>query len=513
MSVTRSPSPPAADSHSSASPWPGWLIVCVVSFVLYASTASRGIQWQDSGAHILRIVTAEPVNPRGLALSHPLHHWLGRLAVLPDLLDSCLAITLISALAGAVAVANTYGCVFTLTRTRGAALFAAASLGLAHTFWQQSTLTECNTLVAALLSAECWCIAAFAVSRRRSYLWAALLLNGLGFANHNLALLTAPVLAAVVLLAVRRKEVSPRDVAVGLILWLLGSTPYTGMVISELGRTGEWVATLRSMLFGHHYADEVLKVLPSGGRLLNSLGFVALCFPNLLLPAAGYGIAIGRTVSVPTLVRRYLLAGLVIHAVFALRYPIVDQHTFFLPMYTLLAIFGGIGFAAIGARSGSPPRRLVRLTAIVLLALTPVLYAFTPAIARSLGVLDSVARHKPYRDDYVYLFTPWSVAEDSAERMSRQAVELAGDRGVIIASDRMGEPAIRYRALHDGKIDIEIVNELTPEGIRAAIGAGREVVLVPLNVETGPPNPPLGVWQRVGDLYSLRVDSGDPADP
>ena len=92
-------------------PWGGWLAVLVVCLVLYCLTANRGAQWQDSGSHILRAVTGELIHPLGLALSHPLHHYLARLATLAPGLDPCLAITLISSLAAAVAVANTCGCV------------------------------------------------------------------------------------------------------------------------------------------------------------------------------------------------------------------------------------------------------------------------------------------------------------------------------------------------------------------------------------------------------------------
>ena len=49
------------------------------------------------------------------------------------------------------------------------------------------------------------------------------------------------------------------------------------------------------------------------------------------------------------------------------------------------------------------------------LALTPALYAIVPAVARRFDVLGGVERNKPYRDDYVYVFSPWSVVEDSAE--------------------------------------------------------------------------------------------------
>ena len=130
----------------------GWIALFLVALALYAATASRGAQWQDSGHNILRIVTGESLNPLGLALSHPLHHWLGRLVILPNILEPCFAITLISSLAAAFAVANTYGCVCVLTRRREAAVLAAVSLSLANTFWQKSTGAETYTLAPALLS-------------------------------------------------------------------------------------------------------------------------------------------------------------------------------------------------------------------------------------------------------------------------------------------------------------------------------------------------------------------------
>ena len=82
-----------------------WLAVLLISFTLYALTANRGIQWQDSGKHILRIATGQLENNLGLALCHPLHYWLGRLAVAPDLFEPCFAVTLVSSLAAAMAAA------------------------------------------------------------------------------------------------------------------------------------------------------------------------------------------------------------------------------------------------------------------------------------------------------------------------------------------------------------------------------------------------------------------------
>ena len=490
------PSPPP--------PWRGWLILFILFLALFAATANRGAQWQDSGVHILRVVTGEAVNPRGLALSHPLHHWIARLAVSLDVVEPAFAVTLISALAGALAVANLYGCVLTLTGRWRAAVLAAASLGVAHTFWQMATLAETYTLCTALLTGECWCLAAYARNRHRGHLWGMLLLNGLGVANHLLALLATPVLAFVVLLELRNRRIRVPDLAVGIVLWLVGASPYLGMIAVQFADSGDVAGTLRSALFGRAYADQVLNVSLRGGALLLIAGYIGLNFPNLLLPAAAYGLTGRRPGGVPRLAKRALMAELVIHAAFVLRYNIADQHTFFLPLYALLAIFGGLGFAAVLEWPTRRGRRWTLTATVALLALTPVVYAVLPGIARRGGWLDSVCKHKPYRDDYVYLLAPWSVAENSAERLSIQAVELAGPNGVVLFEDWMAQPALAYRALRAGG-NIEVGSAGNPKRLTRVIGdasdSGRKLVLVPGNANTPNTVPPTGSWKRTGDLY------------
>ena len=80
-----------------------WLLVTAAAFSLYTLTANRGAQWQDCGLFILNIVQGELVNPLGLALTHPLHYWLGRLAIWPGVLEPSFAITLVSSLGAAAA--------------------------------------------------------------------------------------------------------------------------------------------------------------------------------------------------------------------------------------------------------------------------------------------------------------------------------------------------------------------------------------------------------------------------
>ena len=146
------------------------------------------------------------------------------------------------------------------------------------------------------------------------------------------------------------------------------------------------------------------------------------------------------------------------------------------------------------------------IASAILLTFTPLLYTLTPALARRFDVLGFVERHKPYRDDYVYLFTPWSVVERSAERMSREAVDLADHNGVIIVEDRLAEFAVRYRAIRNGKTGIEITREMEPKDLLCAVDAGRPIVLVPRSVDEPMTLPLTGSWRRIGDLYVLYRD-------
>jgi hypothetical protein len=378
-------------------------------------------------------------------------------------------------------------------------------LGLANVFWQMATVAETYTLASALLSAEYWSLFAYARSRRPGYLSLACLFNGLGIANHLLAALTTPVVGVVLVHAAWAKKIKIGHLVAALLLWLLGSAPYGGLVLAELIRSGDFSGTIHSALFGHTYANRVLGLMPSLRLLLISAGFIALSFPNLLLPCAVYGIARGARLEIPALSRRVLIAGLVIHLCFVARYNVLDQHFFFVPSYVLLSIFGGIGFAVVQRRSSPHGRKIMLTVAAVLLALTPVIYALVPPAARKLGVLESVARHKPYRDDYEYVFAPWSVVERSAEQMSRDAVALAGERGLILVEDPMAEFAVRYRVIRDGLEGVVVTGGITMERVNAAISENRPVVLVPTNVDVPKADPPAGRWKRVGDLYLLVV--------
>lgn len=510
----------------------GWALVFVGSLALYTATASRGAQWQDGGTHIQRILSGHLVNPLGLALSHPLHYWLGRWAISLHPANPAFAITLVSSLAAALTIANLFGLACSLTRSTGPALFAAASLALAHTFWQMATIAECYTLLTATLSAELWCLIVFLHSRRPGYLWLAFALNGLGFANHNAALLTAPILATILLIFMARRTLPWHHLLVCAALWLMASLPYTGVVFSELARSSDWPSVIRSALFGHAYSEEVLNVSFSLRRAMVSASFIALNFPNLTLPLAALGMLRAR--ALPPAMRRVLYAAFLIHFLFVIRYPVIDQHTFFLPSYLLITAFAGTGFAHLtrqGSRSRTTPVHLERSSplakggsrevergpkaprprlltrgAIVLLLTTPLVYALVPSVARRFNVLAGYARNKPFRDDYTYVFTPWGFADHSAEQLGRRMLDLAGDHALLIIPDTMAAPAVWYEAQMAGKDGVDVTTLFDAEQVSQTFHAGGRVIFLASQGMKQPQPVPGAAWRQEGDFYFLESD-------
>lgn len=478
-----------------------WLTAFGAAIALYTLTAARTIQWQDSGNWVVRVLTGELRINLGLALSHPLPYWFMWLAekVLP--LEPPHALSLVSALFGAITVANVAAIVRQFTSRALPAILASAGLLVAHTQWKLATIPESYTLAAALLSAEAWCMLLYARSRRPAWLVALFAANGLGFANHNLALLTLPVIGILLIHQAVHRHVGQRIFALCLAFWIISASPYLWLVIDEMLATGQITATISSALFGKSFIGAVagrgLVLRYTAATIL----FTLISFPNLLLPAAAVGLVRSHRIGIPQLAGRAIAASLAIHLIFVLRYAVVDQYMFILPAYALIAMLGGFGLAHIQSHCPPRPRRLILTAAAVLIALTPALYLVIDDLARSANLLGSAARNKPYRDDYQYLFTPWGVAETSADRLSRHAATLAGDDAVILVQDSMAAFAVRYQLIRNHQPNVDVATTAADADVAHALATGRRIVVTPKSAGDPPPELPGITWRPDGPLW------------
>lgn len=497
--------PPAVNSPACSGLRRLWPAAFLAALALYGATASRSPQWQDSGWQQVRILSSQIEHPLGLALTHPLQFWLGRTALHLLPLEPAFAITLVSSLAAALAVANTAGIIFLLTRRASAALLAGGALMLSHTLWQHATHTESYALVAALLTTEWLCLAAYSVTRRPWLLVALATANGLGLANHLLAALATPVDVVILLLAVRQARLTPRLFGLAAAAWLLASAPFTGLIVQTTLSTGDLTGTLRSAFFGN-FAPNVLNIHLNGRMIALTFSYLAYNFPGLIVPLAIYGL----TRRSPTLggFTRPLKWLLLIYLVFVARYSITDQYTFFIPVYLLLAISAGLGIAALPSTAPRAWRVLLPIL-IVTSFWQPLLYAGTAALLARRSAFASFVRNKPYRDGYQALFVPWGAGKDYAEKLNAEALRLAGDRGVILVEDTMMVFSLDYARLL-GRIPaaVEIRQfHYTPaehRALLALLSAAQPVVLVPRDRDRPPPPPPGTSWRRDNDLYVLH---------
>ncbi len=443
----------------------------LAALTLYAVTGARGAEWQDSGIHQYRILTGRLEHPAGLALVHPLHYWLGRMALAVPVGDPLHRLNLLSGVAGAVGVGVLAGLVTRLTVRASAGLFAGATLAVAHSYWQMSAITETYTVAAALLTIEWALLAAYVRTTRLRWLVAVFAVNGLHTADHLLGLLSLATYGVLLIEGVVRRRVPPGWVAACAVAWMAGAAPYWVLVVQAGAASGEWVATMRSALFGGGtgspgWEAAVLNVHPTGRQLLMALLALGYCFPSAALPLGVYGL-MRRVTSRRRLWRRVLRAQTVIIVVFVARYSIKDVYTYFVPVCAVVALWVGIGAGALlrprQRRSASSPpirgrsagagqgRRLgpgnrepgtgnrgprpALVLAVLLLnvALPPAMYAAFPRLAEARGWLRGQMRDVPLRNEYDYLLQPWRAGANSPRALAAAAFDAAGDDGWVLA--------------------------------------------------------------------------------
>jgi len=404
------------------------LSVGLLAFLLYAFTGARTIQWQDSAQFTYRIVSGTLWNEYGLAMVHPLHFWLGRLSLWIFPGPDPWAVSLVSAFGGALAVGLVYLCVHKITNQSKAALFAAITLLFAHTFWRFSGLPEVYTLSAALLLAEGLAYLHLYKTHRPQAWWMLFFFNGLGFANHNLALLSSAVWGLLFLRWCAESSGRWKHLIAIAGAWVMGALPYLALIVVEMNQTRSVGPVVHSALFGEGFHGQVTGLVPQLRYTFISVGFLLLSFPSLALVFVG--IALTRLRSAKLKMCLPFVAIGLLHLLFFLRYNVIDQYTFLIPVFALLALMAGVGYA-------HQQYPIFRRIAWILIVIQPILYSTIPTLVRGSGVLKSFARQKPYRDDYGYLFYPWQVQERSADRLVREAFGTLGESGSLVIEDSM----------------------------------------------------------------------------
>ena len=257
-----------------------YLAVLVVAAALYAVSCAPGALWQDSGLIQYRLWHRDIEGTLGLAISHPLYYIIAIAASVLPIGEFGHRVNLVSALAGAVAVANLYLLVRLWLGKNFPAVVAAATLALSHTFWRHASIAETYTLWAALFLAELIVLLQYARTQNARYLYVLGLMNGLAIAVHMLASIPLACYAVVVGTLVVRKTIRPKSALIVAGCWVLGALPYELLILKNIIHSGDVLGTLASAAFGQRWQADVLNLRLSWKLIGENILFVALNFPT-----------------------------------------------------------------------------------------------------------------------------------------------------------------------------------------------------------------------------------------
>jgi len=202
--------------------------VFATALLVYLLTLYPSVAGGDSGELIGAVGSGGVIHPPG----YPAYALLGQLFARFPFGTLAWRLNLMSAVCDAGAAASLFLATRVSTRSRGAALAAAALFAFSPGVWRYAITAEVfalnNLLVAALLL-----LALLAVERRdRRYAFWGALVFGLGLSNHHTILFTATPLALWVLWRGRAELLRP-GVLLGLVtLLLLGLLPYLYLPIA-----------------------------------------------------------------------------------------------------------------------------------------------------------------------------------------------------------------------------------------------------------------------------------------
>ncbi len=407
-----------------------YLVVLIAAGSLYAFTCAPGVLWQDSGLAVYRIWHNDLEGNLGLAVAHPLYIMVGIAVKHVPLGELAWRVNLVSAVFGAVAIANLFLLLFLWIGRVLPAVIGAVTLGIGWTFWWHAVVAEVYTLYAAQLFGELIMLFMYVRTKRYRYLYLLGLLNGLTIANHMWGIFGFVSYAVFLVVLLVRKQVDFKHLGIIVMLWIIGALPYEYIIIKNMFSSGEIVGTLASAAFGDLWRGNVLNTSVSLKIVLENIVFILLNFPTPNFLLFFFGLWMLWRVSPSRSFANIVFAMLVMHFVFAFRYTVVDRHAFFLPFYCLAAVLTGLGADFVLNRFN---RRTVVCMILVFLFLPIPIYFITPAIARQFYKPLGQKRQRVYRDEYEYFLMPWKSGCRGAERFADEALAQVEKNAIIYA--------------------------------------------------------------------------------
>jgi len=423
--------------------------------LLYVASCAPGALWQDSGMVQYRVWHNDIEGGLGLALSHPLFYILAIGAKFVPVGEFGFRVNVVSGIAAAFAIANLFLFVRLLVGKNFAAVVAAVTFAVSHTFWRHACIAETYTLYTALFTGELVMLAQYVKWGKVKYLYWLGLLNGLAISVHMLGAIPLSCYSVLFIVLLVRKNIRVRDLAVVVLLWIVGALPYEYLIVKNLIVTGDFWGTLSSVAFGKSWCGDVLNTSLSGKIIKEDILFCGLNFPtpNFVLFFVGV-FGLFRT-HVNKALRNMLPAVLIVFFLFAFRYTIQDRYAFFIPFYCVASIFMGLGVSFL--REKMHGKLFAYL--VVFFAFVPVgVYAVVPKLAERMQVNLDIKRQIPYRNDYTHFLRPWQGHNYGPELFARKALTGVEDDAVIIADGTTVYPLWYYQQVKGKRRNVRVVS-------------------------------------------------------
>jgi len=419
-----------------------------------------------------RVVHNEIQGNLGLALAHPLYHLLGILVKAVPVGEVFFRINLVSAVAGALAVANLYLLVRIWTGMFIPALVGALSLALSHTHWLHCCIAEVYTLYLAIFLAELVVLLKYCKTGRVGYLYWLGLLNGLSIANHMWG--SIPMFCYVVFVTVllAKKKISGKNLAMVFLLWVIGFGPYGWLIIQNMIQSGDVTGTISSALFGNGWQNSVLNTRLTARVTKENFMFIGMNFPTPNVLVGLVGIFASYRISSERAFSNIVLGLLILFLLFAFRYTVPDRYAFFLPFYALVSILIGLGSWRLlgggkalsdeqlssGKRLLSGRGKIVAGLMIFFAMLVVPVYAVLPVAARKMNLSLGTARQIPYRDEHEWFLQPWKTGYNGPRQFADEALEDVAENGLIYADGTTVYALVLAQQSQELRPDVTIVS-------------------------------------------------------
>lgn len=410
-----------------------YFAVLVTAMAVYILSCAPGVLWQDSGMFYYRIWHNDIEGKLGLALSHPLYHLIGIAAKYIPWGEFAYRVNLISAVAGAVAIANVFLLLRLWLGENLPAVLGATTLALSWTCWQFSSIAKDWTLYLAIFSTELIMLLQYVKTKRVGFLYLLAFFNGLALADNMCAVFTLACYLVLWAVLLTQKQITLRHIAIMIALWIMGAAPYEYLVIKNIIQTHNFAATMASVFFGNSWKKNTLNAAVSGRIIKENLIFIAYNFstPNVIFFFIGlYGLG---KISPTRGFAGVFWASLILFFVFAFRYTIPDRYAFFIPFFCLVSILTGVGFNSVLAGLARPYRRALCRTVFILALLPIPVYIVAPIVAEKMQFNLSTGREIPYRNSYTWFLRPWQTGYNGAERFAKEALSSVEKEAIIIA--------------------------------------------------------------------------------